>query len=152
MILNVRKMPVVVKAVQWMTDNYNEVANFLGQGDCSFNSDGRSLFLKTPEGTMEAQPFDYIIRGVKGEFYPCKPDIFKQTYEIEDRMKKIIEESLYDYRCQYTQVDEGGAGLIDVFTPMDENDIKYAKMEIELLAEHIACAIDERKAYEEKTN
>ncbi len=40
-----------------------------------------SLFIITLEGTMEAVPGDWIIKGVKGEFYPCKPDIFAATYE-----------------------------------------------------------------------
>jgi hypothetical protein len=40
--------------------------------------------INTLEGVMTAKPFDYIIKGVKGEFYPCKPDIFEQTYEKVD--------------------------------------------------------------------
>ncbi len=40
--------------------------------------------IKTPEGTMRAAPGDYIIRGIKGEFYPCKPDIFHATYESSE--------------------------------------------------------------------
>jgi|AMWB02.1.fsa_nt_gi hypothetical protein len=138
-----RKKPVIVKTVRWMTDNYNEVANFLGQGDCSFNSDGRSIFLKTPEGVMEASPFDYIIQGVKGEFYPCKPDIFELTYERENLVDEKIKDALLSYRCQYTQTDEGGADLIDVLTPSDENDRKSGTKELELLSEHIACALVE---------
>lgn len=39
------------------------------------------LFIPTKEGTMKASPGDYIIKGIKGEFYPCKPDIFYATYE-----------------------------------------------------------------------
>ena len=45
---------------------------------------GDSLFIGTLEGTHEAKPGDWIIRGVKGELYPCKPDIFAQTYERAD--------------------------------------------------------------------
>ena len=44
-------------------------------------ADNGSYFINTLEGTMEAQPGDWIIRGVKGELYPCKPDIFEMTYE-----------------------------------------------------------------------
>lgn len=43
--------------------------------------------IETLEGTMRAEPGDWIIRGVKGELYPCKPDIFEQTYEAVDREK-----------------------------------------------------------------
>lgn len=40
------------------------------------------LFIETLEGEMCAEPHDYIVKGVKGELYPCKPDIFEQTYEV----------------------------------------------------------------------
>lgn len=43
-----------------------------------------TMYIRTLEGTMAASPGDYIIKGVKGEFYPCKKDIFAQTYEIID--------------------------------------------------------------------
>lgn len=43
---------------------------------------GNTIDIKTPEGTMCADPGDWVIRGVKGEFYPCKPDIFAETYEV----------------------------------------------------------------------
>ena len=43
-----------------------------------------SLIIKTLEGNMRAEPGDYIIKGVQGEFYPCKSDIFKETYETID--------------------------------------------------------------------
>jgi len=39
------------------------------------------ISVKTLEGVITASPYDYIIKGVQGEFYPCKPDIFEQTYE-----------------------------------------------------------------------
>ena len=73
-----RKKPVVIDAVRWMTDNYNEIADFVG---VTVSGDGSKLYINTPEGVMTAQPFDWIIKGVKGEFYPCKPDIFEATYE-----------------------------------------------------------------------
>ena len=47
----------------------------------NYELQGDSLLIKTPEGTMRADPGDWIIRGVKGEIYPCKPDIFEATYE-----------------------------------------------------------------------
>jgi hypothetical protein len=75
-----RKKPVVIEAVRWMTDNYNEVVNFVGE-KMSPLGNGRDLAIHTLEGDMRCLPFDWIIRGVKGEFYPCKPDIFEATYE-----------------------------------------------------------------------
>lgn len=51
---------------------------------------GMRLQIKTLEGTMEATPGDWIIRGVKGELYPCKPDVFAETYEPADKNEKMV--------------------------------------------------------------
>ena len=72
------KKPVTIEAVQWTGKNYDEMRHFLPCGVRRFDVDG--LHINTLEGDMRAAPGDYIIKGVKGEFYPCKPDIFKQTY------------------------------------------------------------------------
>ena len=77
MIKNYRKKPVVIQAVQF-TGNFNEIEEFVG-GDAEFR-DGK-LLVATLEGPLWASPADYIIKGVNGEFYPCKPDIFKKTYD-----------------------------------------------------------------------
>lgn len=82
-----RKKPVVIEAIQWMGFNLAEIANFMNgnpYADAEGNprmGGGASMFIKTLEGEMEAKPGDWIIKGVKGEFYPCKPDIFAATYE-----------------------------------------------------------------------
>lgn len=82
-----RKKPVVIEAMQLTKDNAEEVAEWC---------DGRTwidpmlypekdrvtiVIIDTLEGSMEAHPDDFVICGVKGEFYPCKPDIFASTYE-----------------------------------------------------------------------
>jgi len=72
-----RKKPVEVQVVQWNGENVGEVLKFCGKA----RIEGDSIFIDTLEGTMEAKTGDYIIKGVKGEFYPCKPDIFEATYE-----------------------------------------------------------------------
>jgi hypothetical protein len=80
-----RKKPVVVEAVQWTGANTDEVRAFVnGRMDEITDSDivgGRGLVIPTLEGNMIATPRDFIIRGVQGEFYPCKPDIFEATYD-----------------------------------------------------------------------
>lgn len=78
MIENYIKKPVVIQAVQWNGDNVEEVQSFCGE-DCIMNTDFFSI--KTLEGDMYVSVGDYIIKGVNGEFYPCKPDIFEKTYE-----------------------------------------------------------------------
>lgn len=77
-----RKLPVVVDAVQFTGDNWDELSEHFGDFEVdSVWVDGDNLVLVTLEGEMTAKVGDWIVRGVKGEFYPCKPDIFEQTYE-----------------------------------------------------------------------
>lgn len=77
-----RKKPVVIEAVRWMTYNYNEICEFLNYIPTSEDGMGSTLIITTLEGEMTCLPFDWIIKGIKGEFYPCKPDIFELTYEF----------------------------------------------------------------------
>lgn len=74
-----RKKPVVIEAVQWTGDNLKEVDEFMGVK--YIEVDTNAILIQTLEGDMLASIGDYIIKGVQGEFYPCKPDIFKATYE-----------------------------------------------------------------------
>ena len=74
-----RKKPVVIEAEQW-TGTRRGLSQPFADAVYSANSDGVG-FIATLEGTHECRPGDLIIRGVKGEFYPCKPDIFAMTYE-----------------------------------------------------------------------
>lgn len=80
-----RKKPVVIEAIQFTGHNAMEVTAW-GIGLCDryihgVKNGGEILTIETLEGVMEARPGDWIIQGVKGEFYPCKPDIFEATYE-----------------------------------------------------------------------
>jgi len=82
-----RKKPVIIEAVKWegrkppvtsfmeklISDDPEETKFGFTDDDC--------ILIKTLEGTMKAELGDYIIKGVEGEFYPCKPDIFNKTYE-----------------------------------------------------------------------
>ena len=76
-----RKKPVVIEAVQFRPgENDNEVVAHL-EGCTGWMMTSIGIQIPTLEGLHLASPGDYIIRGVKGEFYPCKPDIFDLTYE-----------------------------------------------------------------------
>lgn len=101
-----RKKPVVIDAIQWTGENNQKIFEFLSdlpkgklmidergktkQGNEFYFTHGtfhgtRCLVIETLEGNMEASLNDYIIKGIKGEFYPCKPDIFEASYEkVED--------------------------------------------------------------------
>lgn len=74
-----RKKPVVVDAMQLREDTkFTDIAKFVGK---DIRVDINRIYIDTLEGVMTASIGDWIIRGVKGEVYPCKPDIFAQTYE-----------------------------------------------------------------------
>ena len=81
MIKQYRKKPVVIEAIQWTGNNHIEVAEFMFGANVYINSPKGYVEIETLEGKMYADVNEYIIKGVKGEFYPCKPDIFEQTYE-----------------------------------------------------------------------
>lgn len=95
MIKQYKKKPVVIEAVQFDGANYEECYKFMYKepkrkiiGErpgglytiIKYDSENK-IEIETLEGTMTASVGDYIIKGVNGEFYPCKPDIFDKTYE-----------------------------------------------------------------------
>ena len=80
------KKPVVIEAVKFDA-TYASIKELVGLGleDFTWNPVNKTLHIKTLEGLMRADYGDFIIRGVQNEFYPCKPDIFEETYEaLED--------------------------------------------------------------------
>lgn len=89
-----RKKPIVIEAIQLKVDNFDEVCEFMGETpaleynpDFGIDEHGNTnepylgVYIETLEGKMLASYGDYIIKGVNGEFYPCKPDIFEKTYD-----------------------------------------------------------------------
>jgi len=84
-----RKKPIVIEAEQWNGDNVTEILNFGNSGisplwgdDFKVDNKTKQVIILTPEGYVFASKGDWIIKGIKGEFYPCKPDIFEATYEL----------------------------------------------------------------------
>lgn len=112
MIKTYKKRPVEIQAVQWTGENAEEIEEFVGD-HCgavryiydknvykSSQQDRTELIIHTLEGDHHASIGDYIIRGVKGEFYPCKPDIFEETYieKVEHTESNFQGQvSLFDY-------------------------------------------------------
>jgi len=76
-----RKKPVTIEALEYTGENGAEVGLFVGEAD---RNAANQFLIHTLEGTMAADPGDFIIKGVQGEFYPCKPDIFAKTYEATE--------------------------------------------------------------------
>lgn len=97
MIQKFKKKPVVIEAIQWTGRNAEDIMHFVGKRlnvqipphsvemivDNLINEDYK-IFIPTMEGEMRASRCDFIIKGVNGEFYPCKNDIFFKSYEKVD--------------------------------------------------------------------
>lgn len=89
MVKKYRKKPIVVEAIQWNGINRGEIEMFCGYDNIEFKVEilsdstlGLQLIVKTLEGYMVASRGDYIIKGIFGEFYSCKEEIFEKTYEL----------------------------------------------------------------------
>ena len=96
-----RKKPVVIEAVRFIDceTSQKEITEFVGQEAIWSQGPDENpplLLINTLEGKMHARPGDYIIKGIKGEFYPCKPDIFEATYDQmpNDLVQERREENL----------------------------------------------------------
>jgi hypothetical protein len=76
-----RKKPVVIEARQLMADNHVLISNWCAGTIRNVSGYGNVVVIHTLEGEMQAQQGDWVIKGIKGEFYPCKPEIFEATYE-----------------------------------------------------------------------
>lgn len=120
-----RKKPVVVEAIQWTGSNLEEIRNFVGsdliENYIEHFDIERTLIkqtlagiaINTLEGTMMVNYGDYIIKGVNNEFYPCKPDIFHETYE-----------NLIDKNGEYEVKDEEISKLLTPQKPKTVWDLK----------------------------
>jgi hypothetical protein len=75
------KKPVEIDAIQWTGENTQEILAFCDECFSYQKHDVNILVINTLEGSMKATPMDYIIKGIKGEFYACKPHVFIMSYE-----------------------------------------------------------------------
>lgn len=73
------KKPIPIEAIQWTGSNFNEIENFMIGNHPIFDANS-NIIIDTLEGKMSTSPGSYIIRGVEGEYYPCRKDIFEATY------------------------------------------------------------------------
>jgi hypothetical protein len=151
---NYTKKPVTIQALQWNGGNIKEMAKFMQteeDGDWVQYLDIEPSFdlkiltlegthwifhdsflhIKTLEGIMMASKGDFIIRGIKGEYYPCKPDIFELTYDQETKgLSKLQEFIVYSLEAPtfltdgfthiFLQPTTGRFVFMDVFIPADE--------------------------------
>lgn len=125
-----RKKPVTIEAVQFDGLNPTEIKDFVGENcevkiyDNDVTPPVARIVIHTLEGDMEVSKGDYVIKGVKGEFYPCKPDIFQQTYESAETQKELEEEMKRFIDAHYhTRFDETLENGNDPLTVFDFEDI-----------------------------
>lgn len=107
-----RKKPTVVEAMQLTNENLLEVKEWCnGELVPNAETSGYDLYISTLEGIMHADINDYIIQGVEGNFYPCKPDIFEKTYEVAS---------------QQSQLDDNQQIVLEwLKNEISENDLQY---------------------------
>lgn len=79
-----RKKPVIIEALQFNGQNGMQLLGWMNGVECEEAFCGDYVEIKTLEGTMRASKGDWVIKGVKGEFYPIKDDIFRETYEAAE--------------------------------------------------------------------
>ena len=91
MIERYKKKPVSVSVCEYTGTNEDEILKWC---KTSF-MENASLFIKTLEGKMHVSKGDFVIEGVQGEFYPCKPDIFAQTYEPANKERSYLDDLIF---------------------------------------------------------
>ena len=150
------KKPVVIDAMQYLgqadlTELKTWVETFGVEFRTFFNADAKNegLSVNTLEGTMNVSVGDFIIRGLKGEFYPCKPDIFNLTYDI------VLGENLPEIYNQFPKTNPENitladriAGKVDLYgNPIDEtsksNEPVMQLNNNDFLSRRIAGEVDE---------
>ena len=85
MIIKAVRKPIEIEAIEFTGWNWADCYQFMSEEPLFFPQEIRfeeEIVIETLEGDMTAQVNDYIIKGVQGEYYPCKPDIFKETYDL----------------------------------------------------------------------
>ncbi len=94
MVKDYMKKQVMIQAMVWNGSNVEELDSFMESDGYHFDDGDFDLYIETLEGDHKATKGDYIIKGVKGEFYPCKPDIFEMSYEEVEKCKSVKEAAL----------------------------------------------------------
>ena len=128
------KKPVVIEAIQYNGENIEAIEDFVGKKLSTVMASDVyvKLIIPTLEGNMKASKGDYVIKGVKGEFYPCKPDIFKEIYSLVTE-KSTVEKNELTF-------GEKAVGL--PFNPSNDDKVSLAK---QLIADTIDLLEEDHK-------
>lgn len=138
--LRFRKRPVVIHALQWTGANVDAILDFIStKGEA--RRLGNTIAIDTLEGTMRAEPGDWIIRGIKGEFYPCKPDVFAATYDRAQTPEPgYLSVDVYFGSVQHDHI-EGPMGLhprgvAEILMAVHEALLKHEAQRVRLIQHH----------------
>lgn len=98
------KKPIPIEAIKWTGHNFDEIINFMGDKHPVFDGEN-NVIIQTLEGEMRANPGSWIIRGIEGEYYPCRGDIFETTYEPyeEPQFNYILECPFCELKTEITE-------------------------------------------------
>lgn len=109
-----RKRPLVVEAVRFPPDatvaQARAVCRWVRDGGGSASVSASGVRIETLAGVVEAVPGDYVIRGVMGEHYPCRPDVFERSYEVADRGLESIADALVRLGGEVRAIAREGGG------------------------------------------
>lgn len=157
------KKPIEIEAIQWNGNNLKEIMEFLDSEfpyednteyatrKFSYYKTTNNLYINTLEGNMKANIGDYIIKGVNGEFYPCKPDIFEKTYDkvyTLEQVKKEWEELGYEWCASNNNKH---IILIKEIKKDIYNGDFYKIININSITKNYACYINESYSYDDIT-
>ena len=126
------KKPIVIEAIQYDGANITEIETFVGAKLPSvwLSVEDTQLIIPTLEGDMKVSKGDYVIKGIKGEFYPCKPDIFKSTYNVVEDNNGSLSEGEKRVRTNFNvssskTVDEAKKLMAEAINLLshDQNDV-----------------------------
>lgn len=112
------KRPVEVETLKWNGKNMKQIIEFAGDYKV-WESTDNTLLIETLEGNMTASKGDYIIKGVDGEIYPCKPDIFHKTYQANSEVEEGTKHDAFNLKFKEHEV------FADKLVIVDEDDIPF---------------------------
>lgn len=142
---NYTKKPVTIQAIQWTGGNLIDVINFAEECvTVKWASGTDELLIHTLEGDMIASKYDYIIKGIDNEFYPCKPSIFERTYDTNkpsDHLAGVI----HDLKTREVR------GKSKYGTTMDRTDLSEVEWLQHAYEEALDMALYLKKAIDAKT-
>ena len=125
-----RKKPVEIEAVQFNGFNPIEIKDFVGENcevevyDNKVTPPVATITIHTLEGDMKVSNGDYVIKGVQGEFYPCKPDIFHKTYESVENVPEGLDEEI----SEFIEGVDKSMGLPDLLRQCAQHFYKLGQM------------------------